>query len=64
MERVVNRGALFARALGEADEVDGLEMPGGSGEDAGGGDVVERLVDEAEVGEDVADERMLKDGEA
>ena len=64
LERVVDRGAFFARALGEAHEIDGLEMPRGRGEDASGGDVVERLVDEAEVCEDVADERMLEDGEA
>src|SRR5262249_39387027 len=64
LEDVVDRGALFARALGEADEIDWLEVPCRSGEDAGGGDVVEGLVDEAEVSEDIADERMLEDGEA
>jgi len=64
LQDVVYRGALFARALGETDEIDGLEMPRGSGEDAGGGDIVESFVDEAEVGEDVADERMLEDREA
>ena len=34
LECVVDRGALFACALGEADEIDGFEMPGWSGEDA------------------------------
>ena len=64
LEHVVDGGALFARAFGEADEIDRFEMPRGGAKNASAGDVVERFVDEPEVGEDVAHERMFEDGEA
>jgi len=64
LENIEDRRAFFARTFGEADEIDGFEMPRGSAEDAGAGDVVERFIDETQVGEHIAHERMLENREA
>ena len=53
--------AFFTGTLGEAKKALGREMPGRGGKRAGAGDIVERFGDEIEIGQNIADERMLED---
>src|SRR5882724_8486816 len=63
LEQVVDGFFFFFGAFGEADEIRRFEMPRGCGQNAGTRDVVKRRGDEAQVGDDVFDERMIEDGE-
>src|SRR6267154_1013719 len=63
LEQVVDGFFFFFGAFGEADEIRRFEMPRGCGQNAGARDVVKRRGDEAQVGDDVFDKRMIQDGE-
>src|SRR5438876_5072355 len=63
LEQVVDGFLFFFGAFGEANEIRRFEMPRGRGQNAGAGDVVKRRSDEAQVRDNVLDERMIEDGE-
>src|SRR6266436_7934885 len=63
LEQVVDGFLFFFGAFGEANEIRRFEMPRGCGQNAGTRDVVKRRGGEAQVSDDVFDERMIEDGE-
>src|SRR5262249_54156591 len=62
LKKVKKSFFLFLGALREADKVARFETPGGRGQHACKGNVVERHSDQAQVSDDVFDERVIEDG--